>query len=607
MKHSNYRRAILVNAVAILFIGLAWLVFANRPYKPEIQTTSKEALAKPQAIKPGDKDQTLPSTGAGLAASGSKAPLFGVFETHLTNDKTYSNPYDFRVIELQATFTSPSGKKYSYFGFYDGDGNGGLNGNVWRLRFMPNETGAWTYTYTWTDSTPGGSGNFTVEDSGLPGPLRVARDRTWFFEDARGHPFHWRGYSLHRYLHWKYGRSIFSDAGWADLNDKIITKVAGRGYNAVMLRWPANTKSGDDFRGDNPGHHFWQQNGGQVDFSRFYIPQWKKVEETLQVAAEHKVYAFQFTALVDQLTDRPSQDEMIPYLRYMAARLGPYWNNFGYSATWEYTEIWSDETANSVMGQLYANLQGLPVPPLLSIHDHSDDLFSGWLGFSMRQGGGVSRDVFSLNCRVCGQHEGVGSIFKDLPVVGSEDIWEINESSDLPRNGTETRRMAWGMMMAGVLPVYKEDTGRSGVFAGEGEPEVRRMLDFFYTRTRYRQYEQLNHLVSKSAQQVASGIPGKEYLVYDQDGGSIKIDLSGISSAPAFSILLYDPKTGRRQCLGEIQGGASREIVSPYSGDTVLLLRQLSSSARPMSLTGDKPFSSPVGTRLHFPFSMRCD
>lgn len=50
--------------------------------------------------------------------------------------------------------------------------------------------------------------------------------------------------------------------------------------------------------------------------------------------------------------------------------------------------------------------------------------------------------------------------------------------------------------MAGVIPLYDEWSAwappRGG--KGEGEPHVRRMFDFWYTRTKYRQYRQLNVL-----------------------------------------------------------------------------------------------------------------
>jgi hypothetical protein len=113
--------------------------------------------------------------------------LYDVFEVAVTNDRSYANPFDYQAIELQADFTAPSGKKVPYFGFYDGDGKGGSQGNVWKLRFMPNETGKWSYVYRWTDGADRGSGSFDVVDTGLPGPLKVARPLL-VFTDCRMSP-----------------------------------------------------------------------------------------------------------------------------------------------------------------------------------------------------------------------------------------------------------------------------------------------------------------------------------------------------------------------------------------------------------------------------------
>ena len=126
--------------------------------------------------------------------------LYGVFEQQVTNDKSYSNPFDLRVVELRTKFTSPSGKTVSFFGFHDGDGKGGQAGNVWAFRFMPDEVGRWHYSYSWTDGTEGGSGSFEVRDTGLAGPLKVATDNPWYFTAERGEPFHARPYGMHHYL-----------------------------------------------------------------------------------------------------------------------------------------------------------------------------------------------------------------------------------------------------------------------------------------------------------------------------------------------------------------------------------------------------------------------
>ncbi|HVJ64824.1 MAG TPA: DUF5060 domain-containing protein, partial [Bdellovibrionota bacterium] len=54
------------------------------------------------------------------------------------------NPFlDYR---LNVRFThGPSGKTYLVPGFFDGDGNGGGSGNVWRVRFTPDLAGTWSY------------------------------------------------------------------------------------------------------------------------------------------------------------------------------------------------------------------------------------------------------------------------------------------------------------------------------------------------------------------------------------------------------------------------------------------------------------------------------
>ena len=42
-------------------------------------------------------------------------------------------------------FSSPSGSRYRVPGFYDGNGKGGLNGNVWKVRFSADERGPWSF------------------------------------------------------------------------------------------------------------------------------------------------------------------------------------------------------------------------------------------------------------------------------------------------------------------------------------------------------------------------------------------------------------------------------------------------------------------------------
>jgi len=55
----------------------------------------------------------------------------------------FPNPFlDYR---LQVTMTSPSGSSYLLPGFFAGDGHGKGTGNLWQVRFSPDELGDWSY------------------------------------------------------------------------------------------------------------------------------------------------------------------------------------------------------------------------------------------------------------------------------------------------------------------------------------------------------------------------------------------------------------------------------------------------------------------------------
>jgi hypothetical protein len=259
----------------------------------------------------------------------------------------------------------------------------------------------------------------------------------------------------------------------------------------------------------------------------------------------------------------------------MVARYGAFASFMGYSPTWEWPEFWSESAANRFMSEIR---EWNPFSILLTAHDSSRPSFIGWMGFAMRQANWEVNDLYGGNCRVCGHHGGVQAPFDNMPILGSEEIWEApaTDTYGYPKNAAQVRRAAWGAMMAGVMPVYSEWYWDFFMGNGKGEPEVRRMFDFFYAKTRYREYQQLNQLVSKGARQIASGIPGQEYLVYDEDGGSVNINLSGVPSSTPFSVLWFDPKSGVEKSDESITGGAAKTFTAAFSGDTVLLLRRVS-------------------------------
>ena len=136
-------------------------------------------------------------------------PLWGRFETTVTNTGTYANP--FTELMLNARFTRPDKTIVSVWGFHDGDGKGGQTGGIWKLRFMPDQIGKWSFECSFSDGTAGTSGKFLcVSDGARPGPLRAdpANRHYWVFAD--GTCFLPRPYTAPELfvagneLHWKY-------------------------------------------------------------------------------------------------------------------------------------------------------------------------------------------------------------------------------------------------------------------------------------------------------------------------------------------------------------------------------------------------------------------
>ncbi|MCJ7695082.1 MAG: DUF5060 domain-containing protein, partial [Anaerolineaceae bacterium] len=52
------------------------------------------------------------------------------------------NPFQ---IEVEITLSGPGGQTYTVPGFFDGDGNGGMDGSTWKVRFNPDVPGSWTF------------------------------------------------------------------------------------------------------------------------------------------------------------------------------------------------------------------------------------------------------------------------------------------------------------------------------------------------------------------------------------------------------------------------------------------------------------------------------
>lgn len=70
-----------------------------------------------------------------------------------TSDEQASSPNPFLDYRLNVTFTHSSGTSYTVPGYFDGNGNGGPSGNVWRTKFTPDRAGDWSWSASFRAGT----------------------------------------------------------------------------------------------------------------------------------------------------------------------------------------------------------------------------------------------------------------------------------------------------------------------------------------------------------------------------------------------------------------------------------------------------------------------
>lgn len=159
-------------------------------------------------------------------SSGESVPVWQKLELVFKSDCMYDNPiYDME--DFHAEFISPSGRKRVVNGFWAG-------GLKWLIRFMPDETGTWTYLTRAADEENEGldgvSGSFecTSPESELDiyrrGCLMLEKG-SYHFSYADGTPFFWLACTA-----WNGGLKSTSEE-W----EKYLEQRASLGYNVIQL------------------------------------------------------------------------------------------------------------------------------------------------------------------------------------------------------------------------------------------------------------------------------------------------------------------------------------------------------------------------------------
>lgn len=366
---------------------------------------------------------------------------WGLFEAAL-NGTAPGNPFDAAVTGL---FTQ-GGRTVEAPGFYDGDG-------VWRVRFSPPETGAWTWTIR-SDlaDLDGRSGAFaaTAPGEGNNGPVGVAD--TFHFAYADGTPYRQLGTT-------SYGWTHQSEAQ----RRRTLETLARSPFNKIrMLVLPNGSIPNEPvfpFEKAGPGEKDW-------DFTRFNPAFFQRLDR--QVAALMALGVQADVILFHPYDDDKWGFDRMPaeiddrYVRHVAARLSAY-RNVWWSLANEFDIL--EHKTDADWDRLFQVVQGGdPHGRLRSIHNWRRiyDNARPWVTHaSIQNGSAVLDDARAV-------------LYRDVwrkPVVFDEVRYEgTMEARWGNLTGQEMTLAFWQGLIAGTYVGHSETTSNSdeGFWLGIG-------------------------------------------------------------------------------------------------------------------------------------------
>lgn len=475
------------------------------------------------------------------------------FEQSITNAKSYRDPYNDAT--LKVTYTRPDGNTIDFWGFYDG-------GTAWKIRFMPDQLGTWSYTARFSDNTPGASGKFEVVPSDIPGMIH--KDETnpiWF-------GFRGGKHILIRSFHG--GPPLFDMAWSADKRKAFLDWAQRQGYNTLSV-----------------GRHIRSTDGSQPRLWPLDAREYQKLEAVMDDLARRRIIIYPFQGFF------PSNDGMAPpdqkdqqlLVKYMLARIGPYWNyifNVSGAEPNLHNKIKSPDIER--LGEMIDRLDVFD--HLLGVHNKDgDDPYraSGWSSFLTLQHEVIGLN--QLNAYILWNHTGT------KPVYAQETCWAGNILQFDPFEKTggcspeRLRQHMWVHMMSAAAFNAGDMNGRSSSgFSGslelsekvQARHDLPKMIwDFMESVPFYR--------MSPHQDLVTAGFclaePGEHYLVYLPAGGSVDVRLESKRNYEAMWINARDTKDRRRVPTITRGGG----LAAPSDGgDWVLYLRRVGASSEPV-------------------------
>lgn len=460
------------------------------------------------------------------------------------------------------------------------------DGKLFRIRFMPQAAGDFTYSVTYKSraTEKSYSGTFHATDGHRRGPIRVDPQYRWHFV--------WEGTGEHYFFN---GTTSFWLMGWRDeriINwsldrlhrlkiNRVRVLLSGRTsmmygepvmntaeFNVFLSPWPA--VKADDF--EHPG----------FDYARFNIAHWQRFERMLQHArAKDMIVSVIFDIADGKIHAEAGSEDELRYMRYAAARLSAFSN-----ITWDLGDDLDTMRDDKWAHESGVRLEGWdPYKHLATthpVHREHQDRASDWFGFTSIQDWSRTQHALMLEERQLQLKTG-----RIIPQTNEEYGYEDHYpkwAPEPPGDSAETlRRMAWEIAMAGAYGTAGEsarrgtniwpDTG-GGWMNGRGDDTMTMLAGYahlvdFFTSFDWWKTEPHDELVTAGDYCLAE--PGRTYAVYLPKGGTAAVKLE----PGRYRAQWFNAFTGEVVPAGEVEGGSWTSPSAPDVSDWALLVRRV--------------------------------
>jgi len=456
------------------------------------------------------------------------------FETDVTWRFSPTDPFE---IDFYAKITGPDNMSLTLPGFYNGD-------DTWIIRFSPTRLGEWNIT-THSEVLSLDQQQVRIEcikneDETVRGGLMVDPEnpRHFIYEDGT------RWFPMGYEANWLFAMDMDAPGNTLPTLNPFLDKIANFGFNYFLINawaYDTNWRTGntEDTDYGPPLLYPWGGSRENPDFNRFNLDYWNHFDKMVEAMNQRGLVAYIYFKVHNKLVHWPkplsAEDDL--FYRWIIARYAAYPN-----IIWNLSkEAQYEKSIRNKVERLKYIRETDPYNRLLTVHDDRATYDRGDYD-----------DI--VDFRSAQEHSDIHTVAlnqlagNEWPVINVESGYEHGpgglDDRAFGRSNTpeEVIDAIWRVQMAGAYNAYYYTYTAWDIIRYDDNPPgyeyVKNFVDFF-ENTKFWKMESNDFLVTEG---YCLANPGKEYVVYQQEATSFKLNLWGLTQP--LQAVWYQPLTG---------------------------------------------------------------